>query len=407
MTSGWTTRSVTVLLALGFALGFAACGDKLELDPGADWPPPDGLPTLGAGKIIITNSGDDTVSWIDVATLQVVFTQPVGLVPPEREAPHHGTASLDGKSFFVGLSNYIPGAGSGPHGSHGLGTVPGYLLKYDSITLELLGLTRVDKSPGDARMTPDGKTVVVSHFDLVKIQKVAKAGGTIDEMIAPVAIIDAATMTLVKMVPACPASHGLGISPDSKQAFVACYGSDELAIVDLTEPYAVQKVHVGTAAIDPTSPTYGPYAVTQSPSDGRLWISDVTSNDLRIYDPAAGTFAGDGPIALAGPPFFPAFSADGVYLYVPVQVSNALLVIDAASRQTVANLSLPPSACTAPHAVFLLEEQHKALVVCEGDHQSPGTIAVIDIGNPTTPAIADVITVGVYPDDAFLLRGQP
>ena len=64
---------------------------------------------------------------------------PVGDVPVELEGPHHLAASPDGKYIYYNLSNYVPGTGSGPHGSHGTGTVPGSLVKLDAATGEKVG----------------------------------------------------------------------------------------------------------------------------------------------------------------------------------------------------------------------------------------------------------------------------
>ena len=285
--------------------------------------------------------------------------------------------------------------------------MPGYLLKYDSQTLELLGVTRLDRNPGDVRLTPDGSKVVVTHFDLAKIQAVDDAGGSIDEMIAPLAIVEAATMKLLKLVPTCPAGHGVWPAADSSKAFVACYGSDELAVVGLAAPYPVTKFHVGSAPINPPHPTYGPYAVVQSPSDGTLWVADILSNDLRVFDPATSTWDVRGPDGLGGSPYFGRFSADGARFYVPVQQQNALVVVDATSHDVIATLDFAQDECEAPHAVILLEDQGRALVVCEGDRVLPGTVAVVDITTPSLPTLDKVLTVGVYPDDAFLLAGAP
>jgi YVTN family beta-propeller protein len=331
---------------------------------------------------------------------------PVGLLPPEREGPHHGAAAADGKTFFVGLSNYVPGSGSGPHGSHGTGTVPGSLLKYDALTGELIGEARVDRSPGDVRLTPDGAHVVQTHFDLVKIMDVDAAGGPIEDMYAPLAIVDAATMD-VKLVPVCPAPHGVAVSADSKTAYVACYASDEIGIVDLVS-HDVTRFHLGDAPITPTTPTYQPYAVSISPSDGTVWASDLKSGDLRIFDPATGVADPRSPIVVNGSPFFGQFSRDGKYFYVAVQTSNTFVVVDTATGTVAATLPLAlAEVCRSPHAVLLTPDEKNALVVCEGDHITNGTVAVISIVNPTTPAVAKRIEVGVFPDDAFWLEGQP
>ena len=393
---------VALAAPIVFALG---CSDKLVLAPDDQWPTPVAPKVGAAGMVLITNSGDDSVSWIDLtpSVLDQVFKMPVGLLPPEREGPHHGAVSADGKSFFVGLSNFVPGSGSGPHGSHGLGTVPGSLLKYDVATALLIGEARVERSPGDVRLTPDGTRVVQTHFDLKLIQDVAAMDGTIEQMYAKLAIVDAQTMAAT-FVLVCPAPHGVQVSADSKTAYVACWASDELAVVDLASQ-SVQRYPVGTVAIDPTNPTYEPYAVAVHPGDGSVWLSDQKSGDLRIFDPGTKTWDARGPVVLGGAPFFGQFSASGGYFFVPVQQPNSLTVIEAANGHVAGSLAFAAADCRLPHAVLLTRDEKTALVVCEGDHVSAGTVAVVDLADPVAPVLKKVITVGVFPDDAFMLEG--
>ncbi len=400
-----STLRVTFVTLLGLV---ASCGETLVFDQDQHWPTPTDVPTVGpAGMVLVTNSGDDSVSWIDLGNLDAEpYQMPVGLLPPEREGPHHGAVAKDGKSFFVGLSNYVPGSGSGPHGSHGTGSVPGSLLEYDVATAELIGEARVDRSPGDVRLTPDGARVVQTHFDLLKIQEVADLEGPITDMFAPLAIIDADSMD-VTLVPVCPAPHGVQVSADSSKAYVACWASDELGIVDL-DSHAVTRFPVGTAPMDPTSPTYEPYAIAVHPVDGTVWVSNLKGGDLRIFDPEAGAWdTVRGPVAVGGAPFFGEFSADGAYFYVPVQAANALVVVDTVTGDVIASLNFQVEVCRSPHAVLLTPDEKSVLVVCEGDHIAPGTVAVVNIQNPATPAPTKSIPVGVFPDDAFLIAGTP
>lgn len=394
------------------ALGAGGCGDKLSLDPNDGWPTPVAPHVGAAGMVLVTNSGDDSVSWIDLTptVLDQVFKMPVGLLPPEREGPHHGAVSLDGKSFFVGVSNYVPGSGSGPHGSHGLGTVDGSLLKYDVATAELIGEARVSKSPGDVRLTPDGKRVVQTHFDLKKIQDVAGTDNwTVEQMYAPLAIVDAETM-VASFVDVCAAPHGVQVSPDSKTAYVSCWASDELAIVDL-DARTVERFPVGTAPIDPTNPTYEPYAVSLNSIDHSVWMSDQKSGDLRIFALAAGGGGSwdttRGPVPMGGAPFFGQFSRDGARFYVPVQTPDSLTVVETATGHIVGSLPFTAADCKLPHAVLLTPDEQAAVVVCEGDHIGPGAVALVDLHAPTAPSLTKVITVGVFPDDAFFLKGTP
>ena len=387
-------RSAVLLLTL------AACSEEVVFTDADRWP--DGLPppAVGDGKVIITNSGDDTISWLELDTLAPVpYRARVGRLPPEREGPHHGAALPDGSAYFIGLSNFVPGSGTGPHGAHGQGTVDGYLLKYRAADGVLLGEARVARSPGDVRITPDGTKVLQTHFDLVKILEHAESGD-FAAMVSDLAIIDTETLA-VTFVPVCPAGHGVAVSDDGREAYVACWGSDELAIVTLAT-LAVERFSVGPGEPNPLSPVYEPYAVSVSPVDGAVWVSCVRTGDLRVFDPVRRAWDETrGPVRLGGAPFFSAFTPDGATLLVPSQGNESVAFIEAATGAIVRTVALPEAACSRPHAVLVHPDGERAIVVCEGDHRAPGTVAVL--APLVAPSVQTFHEVGVYPDDAFLL----
>ncbi|HLU66494.1 MAG TPA: hypothetical protein VKZ63_09480 [Kofleriaceae bacterium] len=402
----WTWLAAGAALAAALPL-VAGCDEEVVFATDDPWRSDTDWPGIGDGMILVTNSGDDTLSFLDPVTLEPIYRSATGRIPAEREGPHHGAAAPDGRHYFVGISNYVPGAGSGPHGSHGNGTVDGYLLRYDTADNTLVGEVRVDRSPGDVRLTPDGRLVLQSHFDLQSIIEAATAGEDPRELKSPLAVVDAETMERVAMIPVCPAGHGIAAAPDGSAAYLACWGSDELAIVSLDEPVtsdaAVERIPVGPGGGDPTSPLFGPYAVTVSPDGGDVWVSNLEGTSLAVYDVAAGAFDPGRAVSTAGGPLFASFSADGSRLYVPTQAPDALLTVDPATGDVLATLSFDPADCRAPHGTLLLPGGDLALV-CEGDHIAPGTVVRIDLAGDA-PAVAGSFEVGVYPDDLILLPG--
>lgn len=402
------------------AAALPAC-TTVTYDHDEHWPiDPSGFPTIGAqGVLIVTNSYSDTASWIDVANpgTAPIFEEPVGRLAAEREGPHHGAALPNGPYVFFGLSNFVPGSGSGPHGTHGTGTVPGWALKYDMRTHELVDEVEVDRNPGDVRLTPDGTRLLQSHFDLVKITEAEAAGKPVEDMYSNLAIIDTDDMRTPERVPVCPAPHGLAISDDASKVYLACYASDELAIVDLASTATgrdrpVTRVPLGLMPSYPTMPLIQPYAVALSPADGSVWVTCPTQNmdqwgSLYVYDPgpgAPGTGAWRAPIQTVGKPFFPTFSADGSKLYVPEQ-PYTLTVRDGQSGAVLQQVTMAPADCTAPHAVWVTPDQTRAFVICEGDHLTNGTVAVVNL-TVADPFVETVVPVGVFPDDVIFL-GPP
>ncbi|HEX8701375.1 MAG TPA: hypothetical protein VF815_21290 [Myxococcaceae bacterium] len=411
----------TRLLAVLAPLALGACGESNptgpleipELEYSADnpWDAPSSVPPVGpAGRVIITNSLEDTVSLLDLDTMGSaswgeVARIPVGLNPVELEGPHHTAVSPDGAYYYVGISNYVPGGGSGPHGAHGAGTADGYCLKMDASTNKLVASVRVDRNPGDVILSRDGRTLYQTHFDLLKIADAARRGITDErQMDSRLAIIDAQTMTRKAMVAVCPAPHAVRLSPDERRAYIACW-SDEVAIVDLVAPnYPVTRVKVATNAGTAITPRHQPYALTVSPTTGGVWVSSLASRTVQYIDPETLAHAPARSVFVSGSPMFGTLTADGGTLYVPFQSNEAIAVIDPATSAVRREIPLGPSGCVNVHQVELTPDERHGLVVCEGDHVGPGTLHVVDLAENK---VVKTVQVGLYPDSVAILRRQP
>jgi DNA-binding beta-propeller fold protein YncE len=394
----------------GLCVCLASCGENVVFDDENQWDDPSDWPGIGEGKIMATNSGDDTLSFLDPVTLEPVYRAPTGRIPAEREGPHHGAASLDGQHYYVGISNFVPGSGSGPHGSHGNGTIDGYMLKYEVEGNRRVAEVRVDRSPGDVRATPNGKYIVQSHFDLQSIFDAVQAGEDPSAVLSRLAVIDADTMERVAMISVCPAGHGVAIAADSSEVYVACWGSDELAVVSLQEPITndatVERFAVGAGGGSPTAPVFGPYAVTLDPMTGEAWVSNLEGRSMVVFDPATKQFDDTRAIAAPGSPLFGTFTADGSRLFVPIQNLDGLMVVDPATGSNE-TLFFTREQCFLPHGVIVLPDTGKAGLVCEGDHfganPDNGSVARLSIGGGGLPVFEAGFELGVYPDDLVYL----
>jgi len=384
-----------------------------ELEYGIDSPWQGGGTTVpppgAAGRLIITNSMDDTLSLLELDGLASpgwgeLARIPVGLNPVELEGPHHTAVSPDGDFYYVGISNYVPGAGSGPHGAHGTGTVDGYALKLDARTNRLVGSVRVDRNPGDLVVSADGKTLYQTHFDVLKIADVVRNHGPESAMDARMAIVDTGTMQRKAMVSVCPAPHAVRLSPDERRAYVACW-SDELAVVQLDVPgYPVTRVKVAPNAGTAVAPTHEPYALTLSRASGAVWVSSLKSRAVQYFDPVTQTMDPARTVFLRGSPMFGAVTQDGSTLYMPYQGADSLAVIDTATALVMRDIPLSASGCLNVHQVELTPDERHGLVVCEGDRQGPGSLLVVDL---VEGVVVKSVTVGLFPDSVAILRRNP
>jgi DNA-binding beta-propeller fold protein YncE len=190
------------------------------------------------------------------------------------------------------------------------------------------------------------------------------------------------------------APHGIATTADGKTAFVACYGSDEIAVVDLTSPtLASARYPLGSSPGVPGSPRYGPYAVALSPDESRLVVANLEGMSVRVFDVAARRFLRDLEVTLGARAFMPAFMGPHDVL-VPLQAPDGLARIDVEKATVAARVSFDKGECQSPHAVRVAKDQ-RVYVVCEGDHAAPGAVIEVD---PITLAVLRRWVVGVYPD---------
>jgi DNA-binding beta-propeller fold protein YncE len=385
----YASHAVSALLALAH---LTACGERVEYDPynGTAWPSE--RPTVPDGPVgLVTDSLSDTLSVVDLASGEVALTAPIGRDPVSIDGPHHVAVDLDAGVAYVPLS--YPATATGPHGGHGTSVRLGWVQMVSLDDLRILGQVRVDTSPGDLALSPDGSRLVVSHFDLVRA---AQNPGDVEAARSVLAIIKkgnvlpsgSPTPTLVST---CIAAHGVIFVSDTT-AVLACYGEDSLVAVDVAAAKVTARVPVGPSATA-YSPSYGPYALARSPDGAWLAVSHTESDDVRLFDTATLTLDGDRILPTFGSPLFPWFSADGSKLYVPTQTPDGLSVFDVESGTEVARRDFAPGECVLPHEVE--EHDGELVVVCEGDHEAPGTLLQLDATDLSTLRSTPV---GVFPD---------
>lgn len=360
---------------------------------------PIAIPRARAGYV--TNNGSDTLTVFDRDgdDGSAVVTVPVDVDPKRHEAPHHLAIDSASGRMFVALAfpepppETAPGARSDPHASHGNAEARGELVRLDLDRLAVNDGREVDDNPGDIVLSHDRSRILVTHFDMKRAMDVASAGGPTAKMFASLQVWNASAMTLTSARPLCVAPHGVTTTKDDRTAFVACYGSDELAVVDLTSPsLPTARYPLGASPGAPGLPTYGPYSATLSPDETLVVVANLEGMDLRVFDRAAKRFAQDRAVRLGARAFMPAF-VDPKAIIVPLQSPDGIARIDLARGMVTARVETG-KACEAPH-VAKVATDGRVYVVCEGDHRAAGSVVQI---NPVTLRIVKSWTMGVYPD---------
>jgi DNA-binding beta-propeller fold protein YncE len=399
-------------------------GVAFDVSAGDTWI--DGAPRAqpaapGEARLIVTNNLDDTVSVVSLERLlqgradAELSRFVVGQVPLEREGPHHVAVDKTGRVAFVGISNYVPGSGSGPHGVHGNGTAQGRALRIDLDTLTTTTTTRVDRNPGDIRLTPGDGHVLLTHFDLVPVNDAAALGifegPTLD---ARLAVLDPATLRRRALVPLCPAAHGMAVTTDARTVVSSCL-SDEIAIVDLDAALAgdlaaVTRVTLLDQPGIAANPVCGPYAVTIGPLDQTAWVSCYRSGELVGVDVATRTRTGE-VVVLPGLAVFGDFAdhpvVGGALLALAVQDTDGVaFVIDDGQGRARLDRFVPLSrdVCPLPHTTHFVDDDRALLVVCEGNKRDAGSVIALDV---ESGAVLGRVEVGIFPDDLAIALPPP
>jgi hypothetical protein len=355
---------------------------------------------------LVSNNGSDTVSVVDLAQRRVAGTLRAGLDPVDIDGPHHLAYHRQRREIFVALAYPAPAIAPGPHAAHGSSQRPGRVIRLDAITGQITGEMRADSNPGDIFLSDDGSRLVVTHFDLQKALTNAAQG--IEAQRASLLLYDPDDFrpdASPRSFPVCITPHGVALSrPDGRRAFVACYGEDSIAVVDLQAQGegAITRIPVGPAAGSGSSLQYGPYAAVLDPAGKQLLVGTTEGRDLRLFDVDAGAMAPRWYSA-GGSVFFAAADAASAVAYVPVQTPDFLAKVTLSGQGELTELArrtFLKDECQRPHEAALWNNDQELLLVCEGDHVHPGSLLILD---PDTLETRASLPMEVYPDKVLVV----
>jgi YVTN family beta-propeller protein len=242
-----------------------------------------------ASRVYVTNATDDTVSVIDTATNTVVATVAVG------DGPSGVAVSPDGSRVYV--SNFVGGTVS----------------VIDTATNTVLATVAVGVSPRGVAVSPGGSRVYV----------------TIET--GTVSVIDTTTNAVVATVPVGGLPAGVAVSPDGGRAYVTNLGGFTVAVIDTTTNTVVATVPLGAGSS-------GPSGVAVSPDGGRAYVTNVFGDNLlSVIDTATNTVVATVAVEDAGGV---AVSPDGGRAYVTNPGGGTVSVIDTATNTVVATVAV-------------------------------------------------------------------
>ena len=309
------------------------------------------------GTVWSANEGGNSISAINLATGAVDTV----LIPI---APHNVDLTPDGKLLLAVGDPAVEGDhGSDGHGHGGDGAAEGLLVILDPQNLSAPKATvAVGSHPAHVVADRQGRAYV------------SLAGG--DE----IAVVDLARAEVIGRIATGDYPHGLRLSPDETQLYVANVEDGSVSVIDTQALSEVARIPIGTA----------PVQVGFTPSGDQVYVSLRDENRVAVIDTSTREVTnridvGPNPIQLIA-------TQDGKFVYVANQGTEAepndtVSVIDTAIGQVVKTITTGRGA----HGVSASADGVYVFVTNIADD----TVSIIDVGSQE---VVKTVPVGDRPN---------
>ncbi|HEX5018430.1 MAG TPA: hypothetical protein VFX15_12705 [Actinomycetes bacterium] len=377
----------------GLAAPLAACtvaSTQPSGDPDSTFPSrrtsyPIGERALG----FIANQFDDSVSVVDLDSMAVLGTSPVGRDPVEIDGPRHLTWNADQARFYAVLS--YPFEVVSPHATQfGSSIRAGYVQSLDAADLRPVGEVRAEERAGDLALAADGSQLAVTHFDTLR----SLEGETLAERRSDLVLIEQPVgMTSATApswrAPACIAPSAIAYGQQSDRAFLVCTGEDSIGVMDTRQGALIS---LTPSAAPMLNKPFKPWTITLDGPRERLLISNQQVNTVDTFS------AEDNPRLLSsarvnGVPFHAAWVGEAEFI-VALQRPNGVARVSATDGAVLAEAAYSTAECENPSEPQLLPDG-RLFLICEGDHYAVGALAELD---PRTLTIVQRVELGLYPE---------
>lgn len=167
-----------------------------------------------------------------------------------------------------------------------------------------------------------------------------------------VVVIDTATQQIAGRIADTPGVHGIAVAPDLGRVCTSNGGDNTVSIVDARTLATVMKVPTGA----------NPDAIMYEPTRKMVWAFNHTGHSVTVIDAKSGAVAATIPIS--GVAETGQADAGIGRVFVNIEDTNAIDVIDMATYKVVANYPVAPAA--APTGMAVDAATHR-LFVTGGD----------------------------------------
>lgn len=293
--------------------------------------------------LLIGNKSDDTISFVDTATLEVVGTTTTG------RGPHEVIVTPDGKWAFV--ANY-----EGPGDSFSL--------------IDVGGMEEVRKIPTGTHRHPHG---MVLSQDGQTLYATCEGTQTVIELDVATEKISRSFKTEQEI------SHMLVLTPDERKIYTANIRSGSATAIDLLSGKVVAQIATGA----------GCEGIAVS-ADGRwVWTTNRSADTLSIIDTETDQVVQTIPCASF--PIRVQFTPDQKSALVSCAKSNQVAVFDLASGQEIRRIDIG----AMPIGLLIEPEGKRAYAA----NTEANTVSVLDLEGL---AVVGQISTGQEPDGMAL-----
>jgi YVTN family beta-propeller protein len=251
----------------------------------------------------------------------------------------------------------------------------------DAATDSVVATIDVGMRPRGVKVSPDGRTVYVALSGSPKCPPAMPdaecAKKVADRSQDGVAVVDVATRTTTKVLPAGIDPETFDVSADGRTLFVSNEDAATLSLVDVASGRIKGTVKTGRE----------PEGVTIAPDGRTVWVTGETDHDVTVVDVASGKSIaqidtrGQRPRAVG-------FLPDGSKAYVTNEQSGTVAVIDPSSHTVRASIPLPAN--SKPMGIAVSRDGSRVYV----STGRGGTVVVID---PVRDSVMTTVHVGRRP----------
>ncbi len=322
-------------------------------------------------RLYVCSQDAATVSVIDTEALVVIRTinlLDLGIGLSETSKPHHVAVEPDVESWYLSLIG------------------ENKVLKFNKNN-ELVGQTDTP-IPALLAAHPTNGLLYISRFPQVPGMPPPSRVG----------VINRSTMLALSDIPVRPVPHAMAADNSGSFVYTCSLSESEVVVINPATNETIESVDLGTMK--------GPLQLAVSPDDQTLAVSNQISNEMTIIDvsdPANRTIVATVPVNKQ--PWHPVFTPDGSRVYVGNNGDNTVTVLNTATNSVIETVGdgSGSDGLAEPHGIAVSKNGQYIFVSnrnisgayqphydFRGVNANVGTVVVI---NTTTNEITKVIEV--------------